>query len=100
MPKKIGFLQALGVTAYCSALGLFFWGAEKVFPKVDNFFAPVLFLLLFSVSALVCGLIVFKKPYDLFFAGKKKEAVGIVVNTALWLLFFLAITFLLVILIK
>jgi hypothetical protein len=100
MTKKIGFLQALGVTAYCSAIGMFFWGAEKIFPKVDSYFAPVLFLLLFSVSALICGLIVFKKPYELFFAGKKNEAIKVIVYTSAWLLFFLAITFSLVILVK
>lgn len=88
---KQGFLQALGVGIYILLIGLFISNANAVFPKIGNFFGPVLFLLLFSTSALICGLLVFYKPYRLFFDGKKKEAVEVVVSTAAWLFGFLLI---------
>ncbi len=84
-PKKLGFLQALGVTLYCSLIGIFFWKGNEIFGKVSNYFGPVTFLLLFAVSVLICALLVFYKPYKLFFAGKKKEAVDVVLFTALGL---------------
>lgn len=82
---KQGFLQALGVSAYVALVGLFIWNAEKIFPKLGLPWGPILFLLLFCASAMICGLVVFYKPYKLFFDGKKKEAVNVVVSTAEYL---------------
>lgn len=98
--KKIGFLQALGVVAYCSLVGVIFWQGPRIFPKVNSYFGPVVFLLLFSASALICGLIVFYKPYRLFFADKKKDAADVVIFTALWLLVFFFVLFPLMLLFK
>jgi hypothetical protein len=98
--NKLGFLQALGVTVYCSLIGLVLWQGSNIFPKVNAYFGPVMFLILFSTSALVCGLMVFYKPYQLFFAGKKKEAINAVVSTSVWLFLFLLIFFALMILFK
>jgi hypothetical protein len=98
--KKQGLLQAAGVALYCSLIGIILWQGPKVFPKVNTFFAPIAFLLLFSTSALVCALMVFYKPYKLFFDGKKKEAVNVVVSTSLWLFLFLFIAFFLMIAFK
>lgn len=88
MAAKQGFLQALGVVLYCTVVGYFMWNIESIFGKVETFFAPVAFLSLFSVSALSCGLIVFYKPYKLFFDGKKKAAIDTVVATAAFLALF------------
>lgn len=82
---KQGFLQALGVAAYITLVGLFMWNGNNLFGKLNSFLGPVLILMLFSTSALICGLIVFYKPYKLFLEGKKKEAVTVVISTALWL---------------
>lgn len=98
--KKTGFMQALGVTVYCSLVGLLFWQGNRLFPKVNQYFAPVMMLLLLSVSVLVCGLLVFYKPYKLFFAGDKKEAADLVVSTSLWLLLSVFIFLLLMIVFK
>lgn len=98
--KKLGFLQALGVAIYCSLVGIIIWQGPNIFPKINPYFGPVAFLLLFSTSALICGLMVFYKPYKLFFAGKKKEAVKVVVSTSLWLALFLVVFFFLMILFK
>ena len=91
--NKAGFLQAAGIAGYCSLIGIILWQGGNIFPKVNAYFGPVMFLLLFSTSVLVCGLLVFYKPYKLFFEGKKKDAIEIVVSTALWLFLFLAIFF-------
>lgn len=88
---RSGFMQAVGVTLYCSLVGLLFWKGDEIFGKVPNYFGPVAFLLLLSVSVLVCGTIVFYQPYKLFFAGKQQEAADLVLQTAAWLFaFFLA----------
>ena len=98
--KLQGFLQALGVFVYCGLIGLFMFNANHILGKTDNFSSPILFLLLFSTSVLVCALFVFYKPYKLFFDNKKKEAINVVVYTSLWLLVFLFIFFLSMILFK
>ena len=98
--KRLGFLQALGITSYCYLIGLFFGNANKFFPKKDSFLDPVLVLILFSASALICGLIVFYKPYRLFFAGKKKEAIDTVVFTAIGLFVLAILSFVLLLLVK
>lgn len=84
-PSLLGFTQALGVTVYCSFVGVIFWKGNEIFGKVDRYVGPVTFLLLFIASAMICALMVFYKPYLLFFDGKKKEALETVVNTAAWL---------------
>jgi hypothetical protein len=98
--KKRGFLQALGVTIYCSLIGIFFWKGNEIFGKINNYFGPVAFLLMFSVSVLICALIVFYKPYKLFFDGKKKEAIDIVLYTTTGLFIFFLLSLLLMILFK
>lgn len=90
---KTGLLQALGVTAYISIVSIVMNNAEKIFGKMDNVIGPVTFLTMFATSALVCGLLVFKKPYELFFDGKKKEAVDVVMYTAVSLFLILLILF-------
>lgn len=94
---KQGFLQALGVALYCLLIGIFFWQAQYIFPKFNPPLGPMLMLLLLSFSVLTCGVIVFYKPYLLFFDGKKKEAIRLVIGTAGWLFVFLLLAFVLVI---
>jgi hypothetical protein len=85
---KKGFLQALGVTAYCGLVGMIFWRGNEIFGKDPNYAGPVAFLILFIVSALICASIVFYQPYKLFFENKKKEAIDLVIATTLWLFLF------------
>lgn len=91
MPKKQGFLQALGIAAYCSLIGIFIFNAESLLGKMGDKFGSILFLLLLSTSVLICGTIVFYKPYKYFSEGKKKEALDTVIFTALSLLVFILI---------
>jgi hypothetical protein len=90
---KQGFLQALGIVGYCSVIALIMFNGNKIFGNMNNYFGPLAFLTMFSTSALTCGLLVFYKPYKLFFDGKKKEAVDTVVATAVSLFGFLIVFF-------
>ena len=94
-----GLAQALGVAFYCSLVGLIFWKGDEIFGKMSNYFGPVASLLLLSVSILICALVVFYKPYILFFDNNKKRAIDLVLATTIWLfaffLFFLLLNFLL-----
>ncbi len=90
---KLGILQALFITFYCSLVGLVMWKGDEIFGRVDSFIGPIAVLVMLSVSALICGLIVFYRPYKLFFANKKEEAVNVVVSTAVSLFVILLILF-------
>ena len=84
-----GLYQALGVVAYCSLVSIIFWKGNQLFGKVSHYWGPVVFLSLFVVSALITALIVFYKPYLMFFEKKqKKAALNTVAWTAAWLLLF------------
>ena len=90
---KLGILQALFITFYCSLVGLVMWKGNEIFGRVDSLIGPIAVLVMLSVSALICGLIVFYRPYKLFFANKKEEAVNVVVSTAISLFVILLILF-------
>ena len=90
---KLGILQALFITFYCSLVGLVMWKGNEIFGRVDSLIGPIAVLVMLSVSALICGLIVFYRPYKFFFANKKEEAVNVVVSTAVSLFVILLILF-------
>jgi hypothetical protein len=80
-------LQALGVTAYISLVAIIFWKGNQWFGKVDPYLGPVLVLTLLVVSAIICALIVFAKPFLLWQTKKPKKALKLVAYTAAWLVF-------------
>jgi len=80
-----GLIQALGVGGYCGLVGVIFWRGNAWFGKMDMYWGPVFFLMLFVVSAMISALIVFYYPYRLFFENKKSEAIRLVLSTAGWL---------------
>jgi len=98
--NKSGFFQALGVSLYCTLVGLLMGSGDKIFGNLGLPFGPVLILLLFSVSVLVCAVIVLYKPYTLFIKGNKKGALETVISTAAWLFAFLLVFIVLLAFIK
>jgi len=93
----VGFLQAVGVVIYCLLVAILFWKGNAWFGKMNHYWGPVFFLVLFSASALVCGLLVFAYPVYLFWDEKKsRESLKIVAFTAAWLVFFAALFMLLI----
>lgn len=98
--KRVGLLQALGVTAYCGFIGLLLGNGDNIFGNLDAPLAPVLMLMLLSTSVLICAAIVLYKPYRLFVEGKKKEALDAVISTAVWLLIFVSVLIVAIIIFK
>ena len=89
----IAFLQAAAVVIYCGLVALLIWRANEVFGGGPNYFGPLLFLTLFVTSALVTGLMVLGYPIKLFWIeNKKKEAIKLLVETALWLVLYVALS--------
>jgi len=79
-------MNALGTLAYIIWLAWVFALLEKYnFNEPDGFFAPVLALTLFVVSAAVTGGLVIGKPLLMYISGQKSEAVKLFLYTIAWL---------------
>lgn len=84
----VGFLQAVGLTVYCSLVSVLFWQGNKLFGNVPNYLGPFLFLVIFTTSALISALITLGYPFLLFWEKKQtREALRLVGYTAGWLVF-------------
>jgi energy-coupling factor transporter transmembrane protein EcfT len=96
-PSKIGFLQAIGVLAYCAlAVGILNLFARMFFAP-PGFLGSLLILVLLVFSAAITGSIVFGYAAYLAFHKKVKEALVILGFTALY---FLAIIIVILVLIS
>src|SRR4030042_3813258 len=94
----ISFLQALGLAVYCGLVAIFFWKGNEWFGKMSNFWGPVLFLVIFTTSALVSGLLVLGYPFYLFWQKKQtQKAIRLVGYTTVWLVSFVLLGILLMI---
>ncbi len=83
-----GLLQATAVALYCLlTISLIHFFATDL----DNsFLAPLLALLMFSTSAMICAVLVLYRPYELFvLENQKAQAAHLVVWTAVWLFVYL-----------
>lgn len=92
---KKGFLQAGQLTVY---IVIFAFGARTVsevtrLSSPDPVLAITMFLLAFIISALVSTYLILWHPAILFFEGKRKEAMEIILWSSFWLTVFL-LTFL------
>ncbi|RJO59382.1 hypothetical protein C4546_02470 [Candidatus Parcubacteria bacterium] len=79
--NKLGFLHSVGVVIYILIVAWILSNAETWFGRADNLLGPLAFLLLFTLSAAIVGLLVFGRPVYLFLNGKKKEAVSLTFTT-------------------
>ncbi len=92
---KIGFLEAAGLALYVSIFAIAVQNVGE-WLRAFNFrpqpvLSTILFLMVFVTSALICGSIILGYPATLFFNGKKREAVEIVLWSIVWLIVFLTI---------
>ena len=83
-PSLIGFLQALGVVAYCALIGGFFQLGNRFFIQQSVFWITVLILILLVFSAAITGTIVFGYPAYLALNKRVKEALSIFFYTLLY----------------
>lgn len=81
----MAFLQALGLVAYCGVVASLMWHAQKAFKTVPEYFAPLLFLTVFTTSALICGILALYQPFLLWEQRQTRRALKLVLYTALWL---------------
>ncbi|MFA6099067.1 MAG: hypothetical protein WCV50_06055 [Patescibacteria group bacterium] len=98
--KKIttySLLHSLGVVIYILIVAFIIWNAENVFGNMNNILGPVAFLMLFTVSAAITGLLVFGRPVYLFLNGLKKEAIRFTFYTVGWLVVEAVLVFLILI---
>ena len=78
---KNPFLNALAAVLYISVVAsLMFYGPERVGP-VDSVLLPIAMLSLFVLSVATMGYIFFYEPFQLYFDGKKKEALDLFLKT-------------------
>lgn len=89
---KKGLEQAASVAGCTGLVVIFMTNAQSFLGKLDQTNGgPILFLVLFVTSALICGLLVFARPYRLFLEKKPEEALELVVATAKWLVVFVLV---------
>jgi hypothetical protein len=91
------FIHAFAELAYISFVSWVMFNGQALFgQQKDSFVSPIVFLLLFVISALISGLLILAKPAMLFMEGSRKEAVNMLIYTLgfLILFFFIAVFFL------
>ena len=88
---RASFLQSTGLISYISLVSVIFWKGDEWFPKMDNYVGPMILLSIFVVSALVCALITLSYPFTLWQKGKTKDALRVIIYTALWTIGFIII---------
>lgn len=100
MNKKLlghSFGHALLAFAYIVGIAAFFnLGVEKMFKSVPEFFAPIIMLSLFVLSAAIMAILIFGKPVLLYLDNQKKDAVKMLFYTLGCLADFLILTIILV----
>jgi len=79
------FAHSLGVLIYVVIVALIMNNGEKIFGKMDTFWGPISFLMLFVFSALITSSLILGRPIYLYFDGKKEEAVKLFFCTIGWL---------------
>ncbi len=91
-PQFLAFLQASGLVVYLVLLSLFF---HNVIPELDDesseFYAPIVMLLLFIISAVVTGTLVLGRASTLFWDKKYKKAFELLGWTVGWSILYFAI---------
>ncbi|MFZ3043815.1 MAG: hypothetical protein WA058_01765 [Minisyncoccia bacterium] len=78
---KNPFVNALAASAYITALVSAVWSVPKGgFPE-NSFMGPIVMLSIFVLSAAVMGYLFVYQPLQLFFDGKREEAVRLFLLT-------------------
>ncbi|MBU1110445.1 hypothetical protein KKB83_02420 [Patescibacteria group bacterium] len=73
-PFLLGFLQATALLVYVSLVSLIFVYGENWSFMYEQFLAPVFFLLVFIVSAVICATLVLGRAGYLFWEKRYREA--------------------------
>lgn len=88
-PPFLAFLQASGLVVYILILSTFFTFVLPNIPnKNEQFFAPIIMLLLFIVSAVISATLVLGRAGVLFWEKQYKESVILISWTVSWILLY------------
>jgi hypothetical protein len=80
---KNPFLNALAAFIYITTIAsMMFFGSQHTGP-VNSIIAPIAVVSLFTLSAAIMGYIFCYQPIQLYFDGKKKNAVDLFLKTVL-----------------
>lgn len=82
---KRSFLNVLGTLAYISLVSVFMNNASKYLGEKDTALSPVLFLMLFVLSASITGSLILGKPILMYISGEKSDAIKLLIYTLAWL---------------
>ena len=78
---KNPIINAAVAMAYIAIVSILMFFGTRNLPKQDTFLDPIAVLSLFTLSAAVMGYIFAYEPFQLYFDGKKKEALGLFLKT-------------------
>lgn len=70
----ISLIQAFGLIVYVSLIGLLLWKSNDLFGPSDSIAAPIVFLLLFLLSAVITSLMFLGYPFILFWEHKQLKS--------------------------
>ncbi len=87
----IALFESAGLTLYISFVAKFLENGGRWFQGLDPAWGITFFLLTFVSSAVISALLVLGYPIFLFFEGKRKIAIELVLWSAVWLVGFLGI---------
>lgn len=90
---RYSLMHALGVLVYVALVAWLMINGENFFGKLDTFWGPVAFLLLFVLSAAIVGLLVLVRPALLYLDGQKQEGIKLLLYTIGWLFVITVIVF-------
>lgn len=76
-------LNALAASLYIVIIGVMMTVGTRYAPKGPTFIAPIAVISLFTLSAAIMGYVFCFEPGQLYFSGKKKEAVSLFLQTVL-----------------
>ena len=92
-PILAGIVSSVLVITYCGLIALFFFMAENIFPTAGgpNFALISFMLVLFVLSAAVCGILVFGLPIYFLIQKEIKKAGQYMVANLVAIVFFLIV---------
>lgn len=85
----LAFLQATALVVYVGLVATIFSNGEALFGKLDNYLGPVLFLLIFIVSAVISATIFLGRAGFLFWEKHYRESFTLLGWTVSWGLFYI-----------
>ena len=90
--SKNPIINGLGALVYIILVASIMNFGTKIMPRPNTFLAPVAVISLFTLSAAIMGYIFFYQPAQLYFEGKKKQAVQLFLQTVVIFAFITVLT--------